>query len=219
MGRLVSTAALAALVSGLLFTVVQQLWVLPPLLQAEAVERAREHPTAEHAGTHEDSLDVPRTALTGAANIAIALGFALLLGAAMNLTGRNGWRMGLAWALAGYAVFFLLPSIHLPPELPGSESGPLHPRQLHWAIIVAASAAGLWIAVFSRRGVARLPGLALLVLPLILGVSPSPVPPGLSAEVVQAFSRATYLANAVLWLSLGVSMGYLHRTMRQPTNR
>src|SRR5690242_5137556 len=104
-GRLLTAAALAALLSGALYTSVQQAWVLPPLLAAEAVEDASEHPQTSHSATPQGqghALDATRTVLTAAANIVIALGFALFLGAAMTVAAQDGWRAGLAWGIAGY---------------------------------------------------------------------------------------------------------------------
>jgi cobalt transporter subunit CbtA len=216
LGRLLTAAALAALVAGVVFTGMQQAMVVPPLLAAEAVEEASQsvppaHAEAPHA--HAEGFDARRTALTAAANIAIALGFALLLGAAMTLTGKDGWRAGLAWGLAGYAVFFVLPSFLLPPEVPGTESGALRPRQLTWLLVVAASASGLWISVFCRRLAVRLAGVAMLVTPQFARLPTPTPPPGVPGDVVEAFAWSTYLANAILWMSLGAFMGFLHRRM------
>jgi predicted cobalt transporter CbtA len=47
------------------------------------------------------------------------------------------------------------------------------------------------------------------------GVAQGPAAePQLPDQLIGAFVRGVYLANAVLWLSLGVAMGSLHRRMR-----
>jgi predicted cobalt transporter CbtA len=60
------------------------------------------------------------------ANVSMAVGFALMLVAAFALSGRRiTWRSGLLWGLAGYGVFFVAPSLGLPPEVPGTLAAPL----------------------------------------------------------------------------------------------
>ena len=48
------------------------------------------------------------------ATLLTAIGFALLLAAALALTGGAGWHRGMLWGLGGYAAFVLAPSIGLP---------------------------------------------------------------------------------------------------------
>lgn len=197
--QIVIAAALTGLVSGLLLTVVQLLQVTPLIRQAEVLE----------AGAHA----LPPTLLASvAANIVLATAFALLLGSALSLRRSTGWRVGLLWGAAGYAVFFVAPALGLPPELPGTESAPLRDRELWWAATVLFSAAGLGLAVLAKRPALRLLGVALLVVPHLLG-APQPTVPGgtASVEMARDFIRATYVANAILWLSLGGLVGVFYK--------
>lgn len=197
--RIVVAAALAGLISGLLLTIVQQVQVNPLIRQAELLE------AAAHAGP-------PPLLATVAANIVLATGFALLLGAALSIRGKTGWRVGLLWGAAGFAVFFVAPALGLPPELPGTESAPLSDREVWWGATVAFSAAGLWLAVLDTRPAWRLLGIALLMVPHLLG-APQPAVPGgtASAEMANDFIRATLVANAVLWLALGGLFGAFYK--------
>jgi cobalt transporter subunit CbtA len=197
--RIIVAAALAGLVSGLLLTGMQRLQVTPLIRQAEVLE----------AGTHATA---PSLLATMSANVVLATGFALLLGAAFSLRRRTGWRVGLLWGAAGYAVFFLAPALGLPPELPGTEFAPLRERELWWAGTVACSAAGLWLAVFSKRPLPRLLGVVLLIAPHLLG-APRPEAHGGTATVdmTSDFIRAAYIANAMLWLSIGGWFGFFYR--------
>ena len=69
-------------------------------------------------------------AFTVAANIVTAVGFALLLVAASEFAGGiAGWRSGLLWGLAGFAVFTLAPGLGLPPELPAMPAAELLPAR------------------------------------------------------------------------------------------
>lgn len=197
--RIVVAAALSGLISGLLLTAVQQLQVAPLIRQAEVIE------AAAHAAP-------PSWLATVAANIVLATGFALLLGSVLVLRGRTGWRVGLLWGAAGYAVFFVAPALGLPPELPGTESAPLREREVWWVATVAFSAAGLWLAVLDTRPAWRLLGIALLLVPHLLG-APQPADSGSTASVEMAsdFIRATLVANAILWLSLGGLFGSFYK--------
>lgn len=197
--RIIVAAALAGLVSGLSLTAIQRLQVTPLIRQAEVLE-SHVHATA------------PSLLATTSANVVLATGFALLLGSAFSLRRRTGWRVGLLWGAAGYAVFFLAPALGLPAELPGTESAPLRDRELWWAGTAACSAAGLWLAAFARRPLLRLLGVALLIAPHLIG-APHPAVHGGTAtvEMTGDFIRAAYIANALLWLSIGGWFGFFYR--------
>ena len=113
---------------------------------------------------------------------------------------------------AGYITFFLAPAIGLPPEVPGSAAAPLAARQAWWVATVICTAAGLGILAFGKAPW-RWGGLALLIVPHILG-APHPhtalfvdKPAAAVAELellTQQFLGATAMANAALWLVLGL---------------
>ncbi len=139
--RIVGAAALAGMLSGLLLTALQQLAVAPLIRDAEIREAAAvvapasalAAATADHAHTAWSPRDGgERLLAAGFANIVLATGFALLLAAAQGLRGATGWRAGLWWGAAGYAVFFVAPALGLPPELPGAVAAPLRESQLWW---------------------------------------------------------------------------------------
>ena len=206
--------------AGLLLTVVQSIQVIPTLLQAEVYEQqATTLPVHTHAAgnvAHEHEAEtwrpqngLERTAYTAAANISLAVGFALLLGAAGNLRGGfSHWRNGLLWGLAGYTGFFVAPSLGLPPEVPGTETANLKDRQLWWLMTVVDTAAGLWLLVFSKTKLNKLLGLVLLVSPHWIGApQPEIHSSAAPAQLAHTFIIATALANAVFWLVLGCLMG------------
>ena len=59
------------------------------------------------------------------------IGFALVLVAVSEaLGGIAGWRQGLVWGFAGFAVFTLAPGLGLPPELPAMPAADLVARQV-----------------------------------------------------------------------------------------
>jgi cobalt transporter subunit CbtA len=133
----------------------------------------------------------------------------LLLGAASNIRGGIGnWRNGLCWGLAGYIIFFVAPSLGLPPEVPGTEAANLKDRQIWWLMAVFDTAIGLWLLAFSKTKQNKLLGLILLVSPHLIGApQPEIYSSAAPVELANTFIAATAVANAVFWLALGSLMG------------
>ncbi|QDD65055.1 hypothetical protein EJD96_13240 [Herbaspirillum seropedicae] len=239
--RMASAVVVAGALSGVLLSGVQQFQVEKLILQAEQYEKAaeegasaapqaaqeHEHDQAhEHAAAsahaHEHSHDTDawepadgaeRTGYTVLANVSMAVGFALLLVAAITLSGRQvSWRSGLLWGLAGYGVFFVAPSLGLPPEVPGTLAAPLQARQFWWVMTAVMTAASLGLFVFTRAWWCKLLAVALLVAPHLVGAPQPEVHGGVAPEeLAHAFIRATALANAVFWLALGGLTGFFYR--------
>ena len=221
--RIVFSAVVAGLLAGALLTAVQQLQVVPILLEAETYEvtvpEATTHAHAdgsshEHEGwSPEDGLE--RTFWTGVANVGMGIGFALLLAAAFSLRGNNvSWRQGLLWGLGGYAAFFVLPAVGLPPELPGTESSALQDRQAWWLLTVTLSATGIVLLALARGWAWKVAGAVLIAMPHLIG-APHPethtalAPP----ELLGTFIVATAIANAVFWAVLGAGSAIAFRRL------
>jgi cobalt transporter subunit CbtA len=214
--RIVAAAALAGVTAGLLLTAVQYFAVAPLLRAAEVYEDAA---IAASAPVHAHGADPAapawspregwsRTLATTLANSALATGFALILAGGMTLRRAEGLRAGVLWGIAGFLVFFVAPSVGLPPELPGSIAAPLHDRQVWWVATVAATAAGLWLIAFGVKPLYRVLGIIVLCAPHLAGAPPAPegvsvVPPAL----VLQFLYGAYGVNAMLWLVLGGLVG------------
>ena len=223
--RIFFAAALAGALAGSLLTLVQQVQVSQLILKAEVYEdAAAASPKTAHVHasgelehheheTWQPSDGAERTVFTALANISLAVGFGLLLGAVIVLRGQiGGWRAGLLWGLGGYVVFFVAPSLGLPPEVPGTNSAPLADRQLWWLMAVVLTASGLLLLSFVKSWSAKLLGAVLLVVPHLIGAphllvhsSTAPI------ELVRSFIYATALANAVFWLALGGLMGFFYK--------
>ena len=222
--RMIAAAALAGILAGLLLTAVQQIRVVPALLQAEVYEKAAAaafrsgHAQRSMGYSHEapqPASGLERAMLSAVSNVILALGFALLLGAAMFLSGGAlGWRSGLLWGLAGYAVFFVAPSLGLPPEVPGTETALLTDRQIWWLMTVLFTAAGLSFLVFARTWAISMLGVFLLGVPHLIGAPQAQFHGSTApAELVDSFLYATVLANFVFWLSLGGLLGFFYKKM------
>lgn len=221
--NVVFVAALAGLVAGIVLAALQAYATVPLILQAETYEAAGEsagghdhegHSAAGHAHDHGEEAWAPedgfeRFAYNVGANIVSGIGFALMLIVASELAGGiAGWRQGLFWGFAGFAVFTLAPGLGLPPELPAMPAADLYDRQVWWIATVAATAIGLALIAFRRSAVFALAGVALIVAPHIVGAPQpashdSPVP----ADLHHSFVVATTVTNLLFWLVLGAVAG------------
>jgi cobalt transporter subunit CbtA len=216
-------AAIAGLCAGLVTASMQSILTVPLILKAETYERAASPGGSTHShaegGEHQhgggqawspaDGLE--RTAFTVLANVAGAIGFALLLVAVSELLGGiTGWRQGLAWGLAGFAVFTFAPGLGLPAELPGMPSAELVPRQIWWIATAAATAAGLALIAFGQRWPLAVVGVALIVLPHLIGApQPDTHDTRIPADLHRRFIVATTITSLVFWLVLGTAIGVL----------
>lgn len=177
-----------------------------------------------------------RVATTPVAELSVAEGdFLLMRHVALGFFGglvlqivflykQPGIHRGLGWGVAGYFVLTLMPWLVLPDAVPGQVS-PGQP--LLWLFVVAVSAAGLWLLWRPHAGkpprLRRLGGLALLLLPLLVGTIGGPADGGLiGGDPGQAtdpdFGVWRGLAlNLLFWLLLGVfSVLSARRVVQRP---
>lgn len=227
--RIAQTAGFAGLIAALVLTVVQLLWVSPLILKAETYEKsepaaalveehAHEHADGAAAGHHHDAEawepedGWQRILSTTGGNLVVAVGFALMLAGLFTLRAPGKTSEGLLWGLAGFAVFTLAPSLGLPPEVPGTAAADLSLRQTWWIGTAAATAAGLALLVFGRHWVLRIVGLALLVVPHVIGAPQPEVHSSLAPEsLAHEFILASLVTNAVFWVALGLVAAWLFR--------
>jgi cobalt transporter subunit CbtA len=182
---------------------------------AEAHEAAHEaaHEEAHSHGGWEPEDGVERTLYTALADVSMGVGYALLLAAVICLRGAAvTWRSGVLWGAAAYAVFFIAPSLGLPPELPGTAAAPVAARQAWWVCTALSTAVALGLLVFSRNLWLKVGAVALLFVPHLVG-APQPLVHAMAApaELEASFIVATALANAVFWLALGGLTGYFYK--------
>ena len=224
---IVLAAVVGGALAGLLVTALQALRLVPLILTAEHYERhaaAAGHAHAGEAGTNDSHVLaaadreegwspetlVQRTLATAVANLLTAIGFGLLLAAALALSGRADWHRGLLWGLGGYAVFVLAPSISLRPSIPGMPEAPVEARQLWWLGTVAATAVGLFLLIRARLWYGALVGALSLVLPHLIGAPAPPIEAGpVPADIVRAYVAAVQATNLVFWIVLGAATGFL----------
>ena len=166
----------------------------------------------EHGGWQPEN-GTERTFYTALADVSMGVGYGLLLAAAIGLRGQPvDWRVGLLWGVAGYAVFFLAPSLGLPPELPGTAAAPLAARQGWWIATAMSTATALALLAFGRHWALKLAAVALLFVPHLVGAPQPLVHASVAPETLQSsFVYATALANGVFWLALGGLTGFFYK--------
>ena len=235
--RIIFSAFGAALIIGVAVSIIQSFTTVPLILQAEqyegampqnhsagnasrggwmaayADEAAGSAATGESAWSPADGIE--RTAYTVIANFVIGAAASLMLLGLMILKGDPiDARRGLLWGLAAFVAVSLLPSLGLPPQLPGTPSADIAARQGWWLFAVAFSAAGVALVAFGRQPWWWMGGIALIVVPHFVG---TPVRP--SSEVsypgVMAgdFAVASLVVGAALWTLAGAASAWLYQRL------
>ena len=226
--NIILTSLLLGLLAGSLLTLLQMVAVNPIIFAAEAYEEKAAPEVAHshshdhsHAHSHDDEAWAPadgfeRSGYSFVANVLAAIGFAAMLLAIMSQLQLQGLTQlslsrGLLWGLAGFGVFFLMPALGLPPEIPGVEAAAIENRQTWWLLAVVAGIAGLVLLAFAPAKY-KLIGPLLLALPFIVG-APHIGGPEFSHSDPQAvtaltalhqqFIVASGLSNLLFWLALG----------------
>ncbi|HTV32592.1 MAG TPA: CbtA family protein [Methylocella sp.] len=226
MKRVFSVGLIAGLIAGFATAFLLHFVTTPLILKAEAYETAAEathgHDNVK-AASEEQPLEsgrqekewspsdgLERTLSTAVATIVSAIGFALILIAAMVVAGEEITPMrALAWATGGFAATGLATGLGLAPELPGSAGAPLNDRQIWWIATAFASAFGLYLLIRTTSLVAKLNGLLFLLLPHLIGApQPHHFVSTVPAELAAEFAASSLVIHAVLWAITGLCVGY-----------
>ena len=224
--KILTSAAIAGLGSGLLAAALQIWFLQPVLILAEMHEPgAAGHMIGAEGGGHggHDHADgddhgdaeygaVARAGLVFAFSALIYTGYALVLAACMALAARRGTpldaRTGAIWGVAGFAVFQMAPGFSMPPEAPGMSAADIDLSQIWWWSTVAATAAGLVLVAFGTGWMQRIAGAVLILAPHAAG-APQPdahagaVPP----EVAGLFVSRALGVSLVAWTAMGALAG------------
>lgn len=239
--RYLLAALVAGLIAGAVQTVVQHAKVIPLILEAEKYEggapETHEHtsglqlsvvseaqaqettpdatPAAPAAAEEEEDgmlFGVSRTVGTLMANLVTGAGFALLLMAAVVVTGRQlTLANGALWGAAAWLAFHLMPSVGLPPELPGFPAAELFDRQVWWIGTVIATAVALYLIVLRSEPVAKAAGIVVLLVPHFIGApQPADITSNVPAILAAEFAVATLSAGLLFWIVLGLVMGAIN---------
>jgi cobalt transporter subunit CbtA len=217
-------ALFAGFAGGVTLTGLQTLKVYPLIFAAEAFETAEpgvsvhshtpeavaEHSHAEESVVAENEEWMPsdgaeRLYFSLQSNILIGIGMGLVLSAIFAVRGIINWRQGLTWGLAGFVAVNLAPAVGLAPELPGMPAADLLARQTWWWGTVAATAAGLALIFIGSEVVWRVAGVALILVPHIIGAPhPENIASDVPAVLAADFAAVTLATNMVFWAILGI---------------
>ncbi len=223
--KLLMSALFAGFTAGLLAAALQQLLVIPVLLEAELYETGElvhfggagqggSDLTHDHSShDHEEGEPRDRALMTWLATTAITIGFALIIAAAMAVAERADHkitpRSGLLWGAAAFLVFQMAPSIGHPPELPGNAAADLFGRQLWWGLTVVATATGIACLAFGKNWGVWIGGIAALVLPHLIG---APHPTQLAGvappEIAALFATRSLGTGLISFVVLGGLLGH-----------
>jgi cobalt transporter subunit CbtA len=218
--RLIGVALLAGCLAGVLAAGLQTAVLQPLILKAETYEVApmvhngvaMAMPAASAAGeaaAGEAMGWLSRTAITFVATVGAAVGYGLLLLAAMEgARARIDWRTGLIWGACGFAACGLAPAMGLAPALPGAAEGDLTLRQLWWIGTAMSTAAGLWLALRGTPRWAAAAGAVLLLAPHLIGAPAAAFSSTVPAELASLFTARSLATQSVLWLALGGFTGW-----------
>ena len=229
--RIIISAVVVGVCAGLFLSLLQNMQLLQIILKAEQYESSTQHQsTSEATHSHAENKWAPvngveRLSYTFAANIVAAIGFATILLALMSMGSRPVTvKTGVLWGLSGFSIFFLSPTLGLPPELPGMQVADLAQRQTWWLMAVVCTAAGLACIAFAEKYY-KILGLLLLVLPHIVG-APQPLSNRFThtdASVVSTlqslhsdFIQLASLVNFAYWLLLGLLSALLVQRYIKP---
>jgi cobalt transporter subunit CbtA len=162
------------------------------------------------AETSEEPLFFGRFWNTILANMVTGAGFALLMAGVSMAAGVNvTLSTGLVWGALGWLCVQLLPSLGLPPELPGFPYADLNERQVWWVATVGLSIVGFWLLLLTKSKATKSLGAIALIAPHVYG---APQPQDISG-IVPAYLASQYAVAALattlfFWLVLGIALGY-----------
>jgi cobalt transporter subunit CbtA len=211
--RALLAVVLCGMAAGLVMAWVQHKSLTPLILQAETYEHAEGHDHSTHvhdpaAWQPKDGLE--RTLFTTLTSLLAATGFAALLAGVAFVTATpinrtNGW----IWGLCGFVAVALAPAVGLPPELPGMDAADVTSRQIWWVFAILATATGLWVIAHKKLGGWLFLALFLLVLPHIIGApQPAELHSEIPANLAATFTTLSLGANALMWLIIGMLLGF-----------
>lgn len=185
---------------------------------ANTVANQEAQPPAEW----EPAAGIERNVYTVISNVLAAIGFSALLLAIMTHFQAQGFTLlnpakGVLWGLAGFAIMFVVPSLGMPPEIPGLEAAAIEHRQSWWLLAVLSAAIALALICYAPV-LFKVLGAGLLVLPHLIG---APHPEGSpfnhpDPQIIEALSAlhqqfiiASALSSLLFWLVLGAACGWV----------
>jgi len=208
--RILTTGLIAGLVAGLAVAALQHFTTTPLILAAEVYEAAQHAHDGGEAGAAFSGLS--RTAATSAATIAVSIGYALILLAAMLLSGDAiAPRRAALWGACAFAATGLATSLGLAPQLPGMAQTEPAARQIWWLATALCTGAGLFALLRLDSTAAKIAGVALIALPHFFAPQPATPESTAPAELAARFAAASLAVQAISWSLAGALAGLVWR--------
>jgi cobalt transporter subunit CbtA len=245
--RVLKAGFLAGLVVGLAIAALQQFTTSQLILQGEVYEKAgHDHhaagnspalpivlvhgpdsstaaaePEEEEDGRWQPANGWQRVTATSVATVATSIGYGLILIAVLLAAGVPIVpRTAFAWAIAAFAATSLAPALGLSPELPGSAAAPLVARQIWWIATALCTAGGIFLLARIEYTTAKIFGVLLIVLPHLVGAPKAPTFESTApAELAGQFAATSLVVSALLWVLLGLAIGYVWQRLEPRQNR
>ena len=206
------------MIGGSSLTFIQSIKIIPLILQAEKYEggniniydKSNEIKKIINKDTEEEHWKpengFERLFYTVIANIFLSIGLSFILCAVYLFLDDLRVEKGIFVGIVGYISFFVLPSLGLEPEIPGTLAAPLHDRQIWWIFTVIVSSVGFIIIFFNKNTFYKLLGVILILIPHIIG-APIPLQEGgtASQKMLYEFINAAYIANGLFWIILALT--------------
>lgn len=218
--RVLAAGVVGGVATGLVVAALQHVTTTPLILTAEIYETAQHvhqqatQSAAEAAAPVTDALR--RSATTSVATIAISMGYALILLAAMLVSGdRITPRRAALWGACAFAATGLATGMGLAPQLPGAAETDLAGRQFWWAATAVATGGGLYALLRMDDRMARLFGLVLLIAPHLFTPTPATPESTVPAELAARFAAASLAVQAVSWILAGALAAMAFRALTQ----
>jgi len=210
--RVLTTGVIAGLVAGLAVAALQHFTTTPLILAAEVYETAQHAHEGVDAGPAFSGLS--RTAATSVATIAVSIGYALILLAAMLLSGdRIAPRRAALWGAGAFAATGLATSLGLAPQLPGMAETDLAARQIWWLATAASTGVGLFALLRLGSTAANIAGVALIVAPQFFAPHPATPESMAPAELAARFAASSLAVQAISWALAGALAGLVWRLL------
>jgi cobalt transporter subunit CbtA len=146
-----------------------------------------------------------RTVTTTTASLLTGAGFAILLvGVSMLTNIPITMHNGLIWGICGFIAVSLMPSIGLPPELPGMPAADLQTRQIWWVATIIATGAAIYMWINAKNYWWQICALIIAIMPqLFAPLKAAKTEGNLPASLASEFAANSLAANLVMWLAIG----------------
>lgn len=220
--NLVLSAFVIAIIAGAIFSIYQTVFITPIILEAETYEVSE--PIVDQVEVWSPDEGIERLGWSFLSNFLVCFSYALILLSFMSFKPPSTAFIGLFWGGSAYLIIFAAPALGLPPEIPGMEAAYLEGRQGWWIITIILTALSLWLIAFENI-VNKVIGLVLMTVPHIIGApqpeihgfdNDNPIAVAALTDLWHQFILQSSLANALLWVCIGLAAGILTKKYIQP---